>query len=146
MLPLFHGGAFNFHPGPPEYPGNRPSAFACYHQEHQFGVTFHRMIASVDAGEILDCERFSAKGLNTASAFALQAYQSLARLFLRNAAALANPKAVLAGNGEVWSGKKTKMSDYDAMRRVPRNISPDDLDLRLKSFLGVYTPIWIEFD
>jgi len=88
-LAAFPNGGYNFHPGPPNYPGNRPSAFACYAGEQEYGVTFHRMVPRVDEGEILDCEIFSIANCDTAHAIAILAYQRLARLFLMNATALA---------------------------------------------------------
>jgi hypothetical protein len=95
LLPAFAGGAYNFHPGPPEFPGNRPSAFACHAEAPTFGVTFHRMEAKVDSGEILDCERFSTAGLRTASELAIKAYQHLARLFLRKHRRSGQPRHTL---------------------------------------------------
>lgn len=141
VLTVFGGGAYNFHPGPPEFPGNRPSAFACHAEAPTFGVTFHRMVARVDEGEILDCERFSAGGLRTASSLAIKAYQHLARLFLRNASALARLDAPLKGNGEQWSGHKTNLSEFEALRAVPGDIAPDELDRRIRAFNWIYTPI-----
>ena len=41
---------FNFHPGPPEIPGFRPSRHAAKSAIASFGVTFHAMTAQVDAG------------------------------------------------------------------------------------------------
>jgi methionyl-tRNA formyltransferase len=49
-------GAFNFHPGPPDYPGWAPAHFALYDQAQVFGVTFHAMQALVDSGPILDAD------------------------------------------------------------------------------------------
>lgn len=140
-LKFYGGGAYNFHPGPPEYPGNRPSAFACYDQAEIFGVTFHRMVARVDSGEILDCERFPTHGMATAGALAILAYQRLARLFLNNVVSLATLNADLDGNGEIWSGRKTTLAHFDAMRRVPGDVDPVELDRRLRAFNWIYTPL-----
>jgi methionyl-tRNA formyltransferase len=141
LLPAFAGGAYNFHPGPPEFPGNRPSAFACHAEAPTFGVTFHRMEAKVDSGEILDCERFSTAGLRTASELAIKAYQHLARLFLRNTVALASLDTPLTPIDETWSGRKTTLADFEAMRAVPGDIAPAELDLRVRAFNWVYTPL-----
>ena len=137
----YGGGAFNFHPGPPEYPGNRPSAFACYDRAEVFGVTFHRMVARVDSGEILDCERFPTHGMETAGALAILAYQRLARLFLNNVVSLAALNAELGGNGETWSGRKTTLAQFNAMRAVPGDVDPSELDRRMRAFNWVYTPL-----
>src|ERR1019366_1708599 len=47
-------GAFNFHPGPPSYPGWAPSHFALYQQATEFGATAHVMIERVDAGPVIE--------------------------------------------------------------------------------------------
>src|SRR6185312_4287553 len=41
-------GAYNFHPGPPEYPGWIPAQFALYENAAEFGATAHVMIEEVD--------------------------------------------------------------------------------------------------
>src|ERR1700692_3765257 len=51
-------GAFNFHPGPPGYPGWAPAHFALYHQAREFGATLHVMVEHVDAGPIIDVAYF----------------------------------------------------------------------------------------
>lgn len=141
VLAAFPDDAYNFHPGPPEFPGNRPSAFACYARAPVFGVTFHRMLAKVDEGEILDCERFPVIGLDRAGQIAVEAYQRLARLFLRNAVALARIGQPLSGNGEIWSGRKTTQAEFDRMRQVPGDVDQDELAIRIKAFNWIYTPI-----
>ena len=50
--------AYNLHPGPPNYPGIFPSAFALYEGAREFGVTLHEMAAIVDSGAICMVERF----------------------------------------------------------------------------------------
>lgn len=140
-LPCFTAGAFNFHPGPPEYPGNRPSAFAFYNGAATFGVTFHRMLARVDAGEILDCARFPSTRFSSAGALAIEAYQRLAQLFLQNAAALADLGSSPVGIGEHWGPHKTTMAEFEAMRRVPADMDPEEIDRRIRAFGSVYTPI-----
>jgi methionyl-tRNA formyltransferase len=141
VLPRFAGGAFNFHPGPPEYPGNRPSAFACYHGATEFGVTLHRMLAKVDSGEILDCVRFPCSHLRTAGALAIEAYQRLARLFLQNAPVLADLGAEPCGIGEAWGTHKTTLAEFEAMRRVPGDIGTAEMERRIRAFGSVYTPL-----
>jgi methionyl-tRNA formyltransferase len=140
-LEAFSNGAYNFHPGPPSYPGNRPSAFACYAGEQEYGVTFHRMVPRVDEGEILDYEIFSIANCNTSHAIAILAYQRLARLFLMNATALAQLDRDIPGNGMRWSGQKTTQAQYNAMRAVPGNVDPVELDRRIRAFNWIYTPI-----
>ena len=141
VLAAFDGNAYNFHPGPPNYPGNRPSAFACYDAAGEFGVTLHYMTAKVDAGAIVDCIRFATGERRTASALAVTAYQNLAKLFVRNAIALSQTQRPLRPNGETWGARKTTLAMFEAMRAVPGDIDPDELDRRIRAFNWVYTPL-----
>ena len=52
-------GAYNFHPGPPSYPGWAPAHFALYGRATEFGATAHVMVARVDDGPIVGVEMFS---------------------------------------------------------------------------------------
>src|ERR1700742_508355 len=47
-------GAYNFHPGPPQYPGWAPAHFALYERATEFGATAHMMAARVDSGPIVE--------------------------------------------------------------------------------------------
>lgn len=140
-LGAFGGGCFNFHPGPPEYPGNRPSAFAYYDGAKLFGVTLHQMIAHVDAGTIFDCQRFDTAGVETARDLAIKAYLKLAGLFINNVVALALLKRPLEANGETWSGRKTTLADFNEMRRVPADLDEDEIERRIRAFSWVYSPL-----
>src|SRR5215470_6679976 len=46
-------GAYNFHPGPPDYPGWAPAHFAMYDGAKTFGATAHVMERRVDSGAIV---------------------------------------------------------------------------------------------
>lgn len=141
VLSQVNGNAYNFHPGPPEFPGNRPSAFACYAQARQFGVTLHKMVEKVDAGEIIDCHRFGVSPEATSANIAVTAYQCLAKLFLKHAGSLAQTSRPLKGNGAVWGATKTTQAMFDAMRVVPKNIDPEELARRIRAFNWVYTSL-----
>jgi methionyl-tRNA formyltransferase len=58
ILAKLRYGAYNFHPGPPEYPGWRPGLFALEDGSTEFGVTVHAMAEEVDAGPIVQVDRF----------------------------------------------------------------------------------------
>src|SRR5579871_3675292 len=52
-------GAYNFHPGPPAYPGWAPAHFALYEGAAEFGATVHAMAARVDSGPIIEVVNFA---------------------------------------------------------------------------------------
>ena len=58
VLNALPGPAYNFHPGPPEYPGSNPDSFAIYEGAARFGATVHEMAAKVDAGPIVKVSEF----------------------------------------------------------------------------------------
>src|SRR5215475_7012982 len=52
-------GAYNFHPGPPNYPGLAPPHFALYDRATVFGVTFHVIAERGSTGMISDVASFA---------------------------------------------------------------------------------------
>src|SRR6202451_4686945 len=82
-------GAFNFHPGPPAYPGWAPAHFALYDQATEFGATAHVMVEQVDAGPIIDVELFPIPANTPVLGLEGMAYAHLALLFWRMAKSLA---------------------------------------------------------
>ena len=50
--------AINFHPAPPDWPGIGSASYALYRGDAEFGVTAHRMTATIDGGEIVRVARF----------------------------------------------------------------------------------------
>ncbi len=141
VLAHFHYNCYNFHPGPPEYPGNRPSAFALYAGETNFGVTLHQMQDKVDAGPIIATSRFPISGITHAQELAVEAYKQLARLFLRNLLILIKTETPPPPAQIAWSGSKGTMAQYEALRRIEAPLDEDELARRFRSFDGIYCPI-----
>src|SRR6201999_3118070 len=76
-------GAYNFHPGPPEYPGWAPAHFALYDGATEFGATAHAMAERVDSGPIVDVVSFDVpSGISVLGLEGL-AYAHLAQLYWR---------------------------------------------------------------
>lgn len=84
-------GAYNIHPGPPDYPGWLPAAFALYDGVDTFGATLHEMAAKVDAGTICDVESFAIPAGCTLQGLEELTYSASLRLFTRWAEALVSP-------------------------------------------------------
>ena len=118
-------GAYNFHPGPPEYPGWMPSHFAIHDGASCFGVTAHVMAARVDAGPIVGVERFAVPPDANVQALEELAYLHLARLLWKLAAGLATQSEPLCQLAVVWSGRKTTRRMYEAMCEIPIDMSKE---------------------
>jgi methionyl-tRNA formyltransferase len=99
-------GAYNFHPGPPEYPGWLPAFFAIHDRESYFGATAHIMIERVDAGPIVGVERFRIPPHVGFAELEQLVYIEIARLFWKLAPALAANAEPLEELPVMWSGRK----------------------------------------
>jgi len=127
-------GAFNFHPGPPSYPGWAPAHFALYDSAKEFGATVHVMIAQVDAGPIIDVARFSIPADISVLGLEGLAYAHLAFLFWRMAAWLASDPQSPAVLPLQWGNRRYYRRTYRAMCEIPLDITKTELDRRIKVF------------
>lgn len=118
VLSILPGPAYNFHPGPPTYPGSHGVSFALYEGAERFGATAHVMTERVDEGPIVGVEWFDVPPATDRFGLEVEAYSALARLFLRLAAALATSDTPLPAIGERWSPRKTTKREYEAMCRI----------------------------
>jgi methionyl-tRNA formyltransferase len=98
-------GAYNFHPGSPQFPGWSPARFAIHQRAQEFGGTAHVMIEKVDAGPIVAAEMFPIPPGCTVSDLEELAYACVARLFWQLAPALATQLEPLAALSTKWSGE-----------------------------------------
>jgi methionyl-tRNA formyltransferase len=134
-------GAYNFHPGPPAYPGFAPAHFALHQRAAEFGATAHVMAARVDEGPIVGVKTFSIPRDISAASLEGMAYARLSYLFWSLANQLATRGEALAALPLSWSGKKNTRRDYAAMCDIAPDIREDERDRRAKSFGGPHSRI-----
>jgi methionyl-tRNA formyltransferase len=113
-LAVLGAGAYNFHPGPPHFPGWGPAHFAVLQRATEFGATAHAMAEKVDAGPIVAVDLFPVPGGATVTNLEELAYLRLAQMFHRLSLALtqAEPLPVLPMR---WSGQKGTRARYAAL-------------------------------
>ena len=133
LLTLLPGPAYNFHPGPPEYPGIFPSVFALYHNAKCFGVTVHEMAPRVDSGPIVALNTFEIEptwdrlALDTATFNALQDFLTkLAPQLVKIEQAL----PVIEAN---WGTPTNTRKDFEALCRLPEGIEQTEFDRRYRA-------------
>jgi hypothetical protein len=127
-------GAYNFHPGPPTYPGWAPAHFALYERATEFGATAHVMIARVDEGPIVGVEMFSIPPGASVVSLEGMAYARLSYLFWTLAKPLAACSERLPQLPLRWRGTKSTRRDYAALCNIPLDIQREELDLRVEVF------------
>jgi methionyl-tRNA formyltransferase len=129
-------GAFNFHPGPPAYPGWAPAHFALYNRETEFGATAHVMVEQVDAGPIIDVARFAIPAHISVLGLEGLAYAHLAQLFWRMAGSLATDVEPPPSLPIEWGSRKYSRRAYRAICDIPLDIPRDELERRIRVFGG----------
>jgi len=140
-------GAYNFHPGPPHYPGWVPAHFAVYDRAAIFGATVHVMIERVDAGPIVATKLFPAPQNANAAALEGLAFVALAHMFWKLAKLLATQREPLQTLPIQWSGRKSSRRLYTALCEISSSISKEELDRRIEAFgagqLGIVPTITV---
>lgn len=145
VLSALGHGAYNFHPGSPDYPGWAPAHFALYEGAKRFGATAHVMAERVDCGPIIGTETFDVPDNIGVRELEQIAFVRLAYLFWRLSKHLATSDEPLNVLPIEWSGKKSTRQMYVSMCRLPLDISADELKLRVRAFSddfrGIYPTI-----
>ncbi len=134
LLGGFTCGAYNFHPGPPAYPGAHAASFAIYEQATTFGVTAHEMLEMVDAGVIVGVEEFAIPMDVRFLDLEVLTYQYLLGLFDRLLPQLCNLQQPLPSLDIRWGENKRTKQDFSKMRRVTHDMSENEIRLRWRAF------------
>lgn len=134
VLEAVDGPAYNFHPGPPTYPGSHVASFAIYDGAEMFGATAHEMAESVDSGAIVGVEWFRVSdGLRFVD-LEILAYQALIRLFMGLAPQLAASDRPLERLDMDWAERATTNRDFERMRAIDETMSEAEIKLRFRAF------------
>lgn len=127
-------GAYNFHPGPPNYPGWAPAHFAIYDHATTFGVTAHVMHERVDSGPIIAVDLFDVPAGAGAAGLETLAYTRLARQFFALAKPLATSPHAPPPLPIQWCGHKSTRRRCAQLCNIPLDISRDELARRVMAF------------
>ena len=134
VLDALGHGAYNFHPGPPDYPGWAPAHFAFYDGAKTFGATAHAMAARVDSGPIIGIEPFDIPDGVDVRGLEQLVFVRLARLFWRMARDLAREAGPLPTLPVAWSGTRSTRAMYADMCEIPFDVAPSELARRIRAF------------
>ena len=128
-------GAYNFHPGPPNYPGIAPTHFALYDGAAEFGVTLHAMAERVDTGVILDVASFCLPENCSVLGLCELTYSELLKLCVEWADPLANRESLPTPRPAIpWSGRRNSRHNDRSICDIPLDISEDELWRRMRVF------------
>ena len=133
VLARLAGPAYNFHPGPPAYPGIFPSVFALYDGAARFGVTLHEMRPEVDSGPIAAVDDFAIDAAWDRLALDSAIFTALIGLMERLAPQLADVTRPLSIIDRTWQGRRRSRKDFDALCRLPEDTTPAEFARRLRA-------------
>lgn len=126
--------AYNFHPGPPTYPGSCGAGFALYERAERFGVTVHEMTPRVDEGAIVAIEWFGIPENAEREALEAIAFKRLIAMFHRLAPHLAHSSDPFTPVDATWSGPKRTKAEAAALGAITDDLDPQEADRRKRAF------------
>ena len=125
-------GAYNFHAGPPAYPGWMPAAFAVYDEATEFGATAHAMSGREEGGAIIGIDTFPVAPGTSRAELARRAYLAMLALFRRLAPALATRPAPLPALPNQWGNRRTTRALFADLCDIPTDIEKAELLRRVR--------------
>ncbi|MDA0305125.1 MAG: formyltransferase family protein [Proteobacteria bacterium] len=134
ILDALGAPAYNFHPGPPTYPGSHAASFAIYEGAEKFAATAHVMEHKVDCGPIVAVEWFAIPEKAKFMDLELKTYEVLLRVFSGLAPHLAGDDTPLPVLDVQWSGPKRTNAQFDAMKEIEADMEEEELRLRFRAF------------
>ena len=126
--------AYNFHPGPPTYPGSHAASFAIYDGAERFGATAHVMEAKVDCGTIVAAEWFAMPEKARFMELEIKTYELLLKIFADFAPHFATSDEPLAVIDAEWSGVKHTKAEFEAMKVLEADMEEAEINLRYLAF------------
>lgn len=125
--------ALNIHPGPPEFPGIYPSAFALYRRSPFFGTTLHIMDAKIDHGPIIAAPRFTIPEGCTRADLDYLSYQHVLQNLTDFLPHLISDTPARPDQNEQWGAPYNSLSDFQALTQIDPSISDEAFNHRLRA-------------
>lgn len=133
-LQALPGPAYNFHPGPPEYPGSYVAGFAIYEGAGEFGVTLHEMAAAVDTGPIVEARRFPVDASWKFQDLEAEAFRQVLQMFADYSKHLATDDVPLPSGVEPWTGRPRKKAEAERLKGIEADMSEEEIVRRYRAF------------
>lgn len=134
LLSRLDGPAYNFHPGPPEFPGSYTAGFAIYDGAKDFGVTLHEMTATVDAGPIVEVRRFPVPAKAKFQDLEMDAFNCVLQMFADHAAYLATNDVPLPSGVEPWTGRPRTRKEAERLKGIEADLTEEEIVRRYRAF------------
>ncbi|MGB0684352.1 MAG: formyltransferase family protein [Magnetovibrionaceae bacterium] len=133
VLDALQGPAYNFHPGPPDYPGLFPAVHALYAGAKSFGATAHEITETIDEGLIV-----GTRMADVPAGFARAELEAMSRklvtdLFVNLSRALVLNPGPLPAVEASWGPQRFTRADFEALCELPWDIEEAEFQRRLRA-------------
>jgi len=134
LLSRLNGPAYNFHPGPPEYPGSYTAGFAVYEGARTFGVTLHEMAETIDSGPIVEVRRFEVPEGTKFQDLEMTAFKCVLQMFADYAQHMATSDEALPSGVEPWTGRVRTRKEAEALKEIKSDLTEEEIVRRYRAF------------
>ncbi len=138
--------SFNFHPGPPEYPGFGCYNFALLDKVNYYGSTIHIINDEFDNGKIINVKRFkiSYKKINLEKLIN-KTHENIIKQAKDFIKIILNKKLKIKSNFK-WKKKAYTKKEFEIAREIKLNDSKENVLNKIKAFsYKDYESIYINF-
>lgn len=125
---------YNFHAGPPAFPGSHPASFAIFDGARTFGVTLHELAPAIDSGAIIAVDYFPIPSDITAAELNSESYVALLRLFSTWIDRILETTDDLSQSDEQWIGAPRTHREAVRLANTSDAATDDDRDRRKRAF------------
>lgn len=127
------GPSYNFHPGPPNYPGLFPACHAIMDRATRFGATAHVITKEIDSGAIVGVEEAEISADIDRLHLEALSRHLVVSLFHRLAPLLVNTRTPLPASDVSWSGRVTTRQDFENLCELPADVGEEEFALRYRA-------------
>ena len=127
------GPSYNFHPGPPNYPGLFPACHAIMDRATRFGATAHIMTHEIDSGSIVGVEEVEISADIDRLHLEALSRHLVVSLFHRLARLLVDTGTPLPVLDVTWSGRVTTRQDFENLCELPADVGEEEFALRYRA-------------
>ena len=138
--------SFNFHPGPPEYPGFGCYNFALLDKVNFYGSTIHMINDEFDSGKIVNVNKFkiSYKKINLEKLIS-KTHKNIIKQAKSFINVIQNKKLKIEGNFK-WKKKAYTKKEFETAREIKLNDSKKSVLKKIKAFsYKNYESVYINF-
>lgn len=135
LLDAANIAAINFHPAPlPDYQGLGGYNAAIMDELDHYGVTAHRMVESIDAGEILKVKTFGMTAEETAWSLEQKSMKMMFELFKEIFEGKFEMHIQNCYKNEVADGRYISREDFEAMKFIEAEDTAEIIDRKIRAF------------